>query len=467
MLCHRFFPIGTKDVSNSPHLQKRRLVATQNYRPINILHDFSKLFEISIYNRLNDFLTKCNIINKYQFGFQKQSGTLSAVTTLLDDIKHALDSSNRKICACLFLDVSKAFDTIPHNILIGKMYRYGIRGKAGDLIKSYLSNRMQCVSIGEIKSTIMNISYGTPQGSTVGPVIFLLYINDIFKLKLNGKIILFADDAAIIYTNNNIASLNDMINEDLITLHNWFIENKLTLNLNKSKSMIFHPLQNTKQYKLNLNLNGNTIEQVEQFRYLGITLQENLRWDVHIKTITSKISSIAGIMKRFGKNVDGKTLISMYHAYVNSHISYMSPVWGNSATQIHINNVQVAQNQALRSIFRKDYYVEGLSTEEIRVKYNLLSVRQNVQYNTALLAFKIKRGLIKTDIQINTINNVHSHNTRSTGNIYQASFRTNSGKTLTARLIAIEFNNLPNEIKNSQSIFAFRKRLKIFLLTNS
>lgn len=253
----------------------------------------------------------------------------------------------------------------------------------------------------------MCINYGTPQGSTVGPILFLLYMNDIFKLRLNGKIVMFADDAAISYCSNNNSSLNEMINQDMITLHNWFIANKLTLNLKKSKCMIFHPLQRTKKFTLNINLNGCPIEQVSTFEYLGLILQEDLHWDEHIKHIASKISSIAGVFGRIGNNVDKKTLISIYYAYVNSHLTYMSPIWGNSTTQILINTLQVIQNQALRAIFRTDYYANGISTDKIRQKYKILSVHQNIKYNTTMLAFKIKKGMIKSDVQLNLVNTVH------------------------------------------------------------
>lgn len=129
---------------------------------------------------------------------------MSAVITVLHEIKQSLDLSNNDISACLFLDVTKAFDTIPHNLLINKLYRYGIRGKAAELINNFLNNRKQLVSIGNFKSNLMLNNFGTPQGSTRGPILFLLYMNDIYNLNLNGKTSLFADDAAITYCSNNI-----------------------------------------------------------------------------------------------------------------------------------------------------------------------------------------------------------------------------------------------------------------------
>lgn len=172
--------------------------------------------------------------------------------------------------------MSKAFDTIPHNILLSKLDRYGIRGNVNDLIRSFLSNRNQFVSIGNVSSTLKSIKFGTPQGSTLGPILFLIYMNDIFNLPLNGRIILFADDAAITYCGTSLVSFNRMMNEDLIMLSNWFAANKLTLNRKKSKCMIFHPQQGIKKYSLTIALDGTPIEQVPTFEYLGSALQESV-----------------------------------------------------------------------------------------------------------------------------------------------------------------------------------------------
>lgn len=454
------FPDALKCAKIIPLFKNGDSLSMENYRPISILSDFSKIIEQVIFERIYNFAKKFKIIDHRQFGFQRQSGTLSAAICLLDDIRNSLDKSNKNITACLFLDVSKAFDTIIRSILMSKLYWYGLRGKSYELISSYLSNRTQYTNTNNVNSSTLANDYGTPQGSTLGPLLFLLYINDVFNLKLNGNILMFADDAAVSYCSTNVNELNRMMMEDIATLNNWFESNKLTLNLKKSKCMIIHPKQKTKNYSLYIKLNDVQIEQVHSFDYLGLTIQEDLHWDLQISKICTKLSRISGVMNRLGNNVNKQFLTSLYHAHIQSHIIYMAPIWGHSATEHQIMSLQVAQNNAIRSIYRSEYYARGLSTCQIRRANNILSVRQLIKYDTVVLAFKIEKKLIKTNISINHRADMHSYNTRNANNMHQRSFRTNIGRFSISRVIATEYNQLPNSIKNCETLNNFKKKIK-------
>lgn len=458
------FPEDLKCAKIIPIFKNGDSLSMENYRPISILFDFSKIIEQIIYERIYNFAKKCNIIDSKQFGFQRCSGTLSAAMSLLENIKISLDTSNKNITACLFLDISKAFDTIIRILLMSKLYRYGFRGKSYELIFNYLNNRTQYVTINNTKGNTLPIEYGTPQGSTLGPLLFLLYINDIFKLKLNGNIVMFADDAAISYCATNVDDLNRMMMEDIINLNTWFESNKLTLNLKKSKCMIIHPNQKAKKHSLNITLNNVQIEQVQSFEYLGLTIQEDLHWDLQISKICTKMSRIAGVMGRLGNNVHNQFLTSIYYAHIQSHISYMSPIWGHSLTEQQTASLQVAQNNAIRSIFRKEYYGHGLSTIQIRRTHNIFTVRQVIKYNTAVLAFKIDKKIIKTDLVINLRADMSRYITRNAHSMHQRSFRTNIGRFCTSRVVAVEYNQIPNSIKNSETLNNFKKRIKTSIL---
>lgn len=461
------FPNNLKCARIVPIFKDGDSLLTGNYRPISIISDSSKIVEQSKFNRIYDFALNCNLIDNKQFGFQRRSGTLSAAISLLDEIRLNLDKSNKNIAACLFLDVSKAFDTIPRDLLMKKLYRYGFRGKSYDLINSYLTNRTQYVEINGTKSETLFNNFGTPQGSTLGPLLFLLYINDIFQVKLYGKIVMFADDSALSYCCTNLTELRRMMESDLATISNWFISNKLTLNSRKSKFMIIHPNQNSKKFAFDLKLNNEIIEQVHSFKYLGLTIQDNLHWDIQIGIITSKMSRIAGVMSRIGNNVNKQFLISIYYSHIHSHISYMSSIWGHSSTEYLIDSIQVAQNNAIRSIFRNEYYAHALTTNEIRKKYNILSVRQVIKFNTSCLAYKITHRLMKSDIVITTVADRHNYATRNAHSLNQHPYRSNAGKFCTNRVIAVEYNSIPIDITNCPSFNIFKKQIKKYILENN
>lgn len=313
-------------------------------------------------------------------------------------------------------------------------------------------------------SSCLKINFGTPQGSTLGPALFILFINDITNLKLHGKIILYADDAVLIYCNSDIEKINQMIIEDMDKISRWFEANKLTLNRKKTKCMILHSQQHLKQYKLNVHSGGEPIEQVEAFDYLGLTLQENLKWDLQIKKIASKVKRIAGVIHRIGNSVEMSTLKSIYYAHIHSHLIFMSPIWGHSAPETLLNTIQTVQNSAIRSIFRREYYAMCVSTNQIRKNFKILNVRQLIKYETAMLAFKIMNKMIKTNVQTIQISNRHNYTTRQSNQLHQNNFRTNAGKNQIARLIAVEWNMLPNTLRRRTSLYQYKRELKNLLM---
>lgn len=272
-----------------------------NYRPISILPTLSKIVESLLCDRMNHFIMKHKIIHKNQFGFQKSSGSLSAATTVVDTLQTNLDATpNNKAC-CVFIDLKKAFDTVPHSKLLDKLNQYGIRGNANSLLRDYLLSREQFVDIDDNHTaTIINDNpFALPQGSNLGPLLFIIYINGIFDLKLNGVLILIADDAILIYFNTNLDTLRKMIQEDLAAITSWLSQNKLTLNAEKTKFMLFNC--NEPDYiNFNIRIGAHSIERVSHFKYLGIMLQDNLKWTAHIDSTCRKINGVSSIMSRLG-----------------------------------------------------------------------------------------------------------------------------------------------------------------------
>lgn len=237
---------------------------------------------------------------------------------------------------CIFIDLRKPFHTIPHTYLLNKIFHYGIRGIAHTLLSDYLSLRKQYVDIKGIHSDNVNNQnqFGLPQGSNLGPLLFLLYINGIFDLKLNGTLLLYADDATLVYFHTDPHTLEKKLQEDLNLIANWLRINKLTLNATKTKYMIIKACAATNHSNdLNLRIDNNILSRVTSFKYMGITLQENLKWNLHIDSICRKIMGITSIVNRLGNKIHQSTRISFYYSMINSHLSYLLPVWCTSASQ--------------------------------------------------------------------------------------------------------------------------------------
>lgn len=423
--------------------------------------------EMAIYNRMENFCLKYKLINEDQYGFQKKSGTLAATTKVINYIQNNLDRNSKMKSGCIFIDLKKAFDTVPHDTLMDKLYKYGFRGKMHSLLASYIKNRKTYVDINGTHSEIItnNFQFSIGQGSNLAPLLFLLYINDAFNLKLHGKLILFADDAIIIYAETEFGRLRDKMQEDLEKLSKWCIINKLTMNTKKTKCMlIFNNKTPPEDLKLNLRVRNDEIEQVDRYKYLGLIIQNNLKWNLHIQNTISRVSSLCGVLSRLGNRVNVATLKSIYYSKINSLISYLSPIWGPSATQYEINKLQVMQNNAIRRVFSLEYYSNGLSTTQIYKKYNILNIEKTIKYNSTILAFKINKQLIKLNTTINRNNDIHSYGTRNNHAIQLSQFRTHTGRDSVLRVAYQNYNQLALNL-NNRNLNQFKKEIKHIIMT--
>ena len=246
-----------------------------NYRPVSVLPIFSKVFEKIVYARLNDFLSRHNVLNPNQFGFRKGHSTSMAVSTFVENIYEALD--NNELALGLFLDLSKAFDSVKHDILLKKLSFYGIRGIPLQWLESYLSNRKQYVVYNSVNSDMEDVKCGVPQGSILGPLLFLVYINDLSLQSDVLKNVLFADDANFLVQGKNIDVLVHNLNRELLRISEWFKCNKLSVNVKKTKVMLFSSGRRAyDKSKIVVQIDGTTIELVSNIKFLGVIIDENL-----------------------------------------------------------------------------------------------------------------------------------------------------------------------------------------------
>ena len=315
-----------------------------NYRPISLLSPFSKIFEKCIYSQLIDYLNKKKLITNCEYGFRSNYSCSMAVSKISSEIIKNTD--DKKTTCSIFLDLAKAFDTVDHEILLNKLKLYGIRGIPHQMISSYLSNRKMFTVVNGVTSNNQNITCGVPQGSTLGPLLFTLYVNDL-PLATNFDVKLFADDTNLTMSNYNVKDLQTNVNNELENIVDWMRSNKLSLNFTKTEFLLITKAKCQKSFEIKIN--GHAFQPSSYAKYLGVYIDDKLTWKKHVNTVCSKIGKDCWALARLRNYVNQKTLLKVYHAMIQSHIQYCISTWG-AASQSTLYPVIKLQNRALRII---------------------------------------------------------------------------------------------------------------------
>ena len=291
-----------------------------NYRPISLLPIFSKIFERLVFKRLTEFTDKHKILTPNQFGFQKNKSTELAVASITSQIIKSFEC--KESAYCIFLDFAKAFDTVNHEILLTKLKYYGVNDKALLWFESYLSNRTQYTEIGDTLSEVGYIKCGVPQGNVLGPLLFLLYINDITLSSSILNFFLFADDTTVFYTDKTNPETENILNTELNKISDWLASNKLSLNVTKSNFMHFSPGKNKNKHPIDILINSVPVSEKTVTKYLGTLIDNKLSWTNHIQYIKSKISKAIGILSKIRYYVHKNVLLSLYYSLLQSYTNY-------------------------------------------------------------------------------------------------------------------------------------------------
>ena len=443
------YPNSLKYATITPIFKKGDSKNPSNYRPISVTSFINKIFEKAIYNQLSNFLTQYNIISPNQYGFIKNCSTQDALNNLTEFYYDTLNIN--QLAVSVFIDYCKAFDTINHSILIRKLYRCGIRGVPLNLLASYLKDRMQVVRIGRSISQPRTINIGVPQGTTLGPLIFLLYINDLPNVVPKSHTVLFADDTTLSFRNSNIDLLTSEITESLAKFNEWSVANRLSINFEKTNSMLI-TTKRVSESEISVRMGSHQIEFIPSVKYLGVTLDRHLKFDMHINAISLKVSKSIGIMYRLKKLLPPTCLRSIYFSLIQTYFQYCVSVWGGTYS-CHLSSLVVLQKRAVRIVSNAPYLAHSLP---LFLSANILRLSDLYLFNLGVIVYSEKVPLIERS---------HSHNTRFGHHLLPPFSRLTLTQHSTYYRSITFWNNLPDLIKNSPTLSCFKSRLKIYLIS--
>ena len=433
-----------------------------NYRPISLLPATSKVMEKIVHKRLYGFLNMHHILYNSQYGFRPKHSTLNGISELSYEILSAFDRKETTLAT--FLDLSKAFDTIDHDTLFMKLSYYGIRGTALNWFKSYFHNRKQYVHYNGNDSILLDITCGVPQGSVLGPLLFILYTNDLPHVLQDVKCILFADDTTIYMSSPNQKQLYECMSRELNNLTDWYSANKLSLNTSKTNFIHFRKSHKVEVLNNDLVINNSTIERVTCTKFLGIYIDERLHWCEHINHCRKKVASGVYALNMVKQLFTENTKRMMYFSLINPYLLYGNLLWG-STYQTHLQKLTTLQKRALRIITNSKY---NDHTSPLFKRLNILKLDDLYKSELAKFVFAIKRSLAPSPLlniyQLNS--RVHSYHTRQHDDVHA-----NKSKCDTVFRSFIKkgphfWSSLSPAIKESQTTDSFRSRLNKYLISS-
>lgn len=440
-----------------PLFKKGDCELSSNYRPVSVLPIFSKVLEVCVNGRLQSFLVRNDFLYGGQYGFCRGRDTETAVLDLISDLQMKMDRG--LACSLVSLDLQKAFDTVDHDIMLVRLGEAGIRGVPYHWFKNYLLNRKQYVSVNNVNSSLETIRCGVPQGSVLGPTLFLIYINSIGKLSLRGNIKLYADDTTLVYYGTDVEMIKSDICNDLSQVSTWLKSHKLTANVEKS-SYMFLSRKNLNGVQHNILFENQQLQNTSVIKYVGLLIDSTLSWSAHIDHIRKKIAPFVGLLFKVGYLLTKKLRKQLYYAHIYSHLHYLISVWGTAANCI-LNPLRVLQNKSIKNVFKLPLRYH---TEQLYKMSKFLNINQIYRFKTILYIYYISKKYKGSNISFVNVPNIHNYHTRQVNDIYLTRVRSNIGLNSIYHRGVKLYNDLPLSLRSITKPVLFKGRLREFIL---
>lgn len=433
-----------------------------NYRPISILSTISKIFEKHVNKHLMAFLNKYNLLHDNQSGFRPKHSCATALVKLINDWMECIDKGD--MVGALFIDFRKAFDLVDHTILLNKLSLYKFNQSAIQWFKSYLNFRQQAIQSVNGLTNFATVQSGVPQGSILGPTLFLIFINDLPLCFKKCSSDLYADDTTIHTHSRNIDVIEDTLQSEFGNTQTWGKKNKMNIHMKKTTCMLVGSRKRVNDSRpLNIHTNDTTIQSVTKQKLLGIYIDEHLSWSAHLDHLCSLISSKITLLRRLATYVPSHVQKVFYQGYILPYIDYGSVTWG-SAPGTSIERLAKLQKRAARIILHAEYDTPSM---EMFNKLGWMSVPDRLRYNKAVLTYRAVNNLSPEYISklLKPMSEVHPLNLRSSdnGSLYVPKARTALYDSSFACSAPRLWNALPQTVKNSSTLSNFKQSLKTTL----
>ncbi len=456
------FPTKWKTAKITPIHKSGSHSDTNNFRPISILCTLSKLLERHVHNSLYKYLSDHNLLHKAQSGFRKKHSCETALSNILDTWTQNIEQGY--LNGVVFVDLRKAFDLVDTQILLQKLKIYQCNNNSLEWFKSYLQNRKQCVSFKGSVSNTKPTTHGVPQGSILGPLLFIIFMNDL-PLNITSHTDMYADDSSFHTAGKTVEELNMKLNSDMENCKTWCSENNMVVNDTKTKTMLvttYQKLVHLPTKELDVYYDNTKLENVESEKLLGVKIDKHLSWKDQIDKVAHTVSSSIALLRRIKMYLPEATRVMYYKTFLQPHIDYCNTLWGQSN---HISRIHKLQKLALRIIYDKPQYTIDPKTKKVKPTPSeplfkasgTLPIQNRVKLRTAVFVHKSKNGMTPEYIT----EMFKQKDTRFTRTIDRRDLAVPKANLCVTRKAlpysgAVVYNALPADIKSANTIMQFK-----------